>query len=151
MTMHRRRTSTDEQGQAGAEVIAGCIVLIIGLVFIFANLWAVLDAKMAVSSAARNAVQAYVEQSSSANAERAARAEARDLLSSRFPERWTAESTADRFARCQPVTIRVSVDIPLIAVPFLGSLGGTKTVSATHRSRIDPYRSGVPGEVDCGV
>ena len=144
-------TWSDEQGQAGAEVIAGCVVLIIGLVFVFANLWVVLDAKMAVSSAARNAVQAYVEQSTPADAESAARAEASELLSARFPERWTTQTSADRFERCQPIAIRVAVDIPLIAVPFLGSLGGTKTVSATHRSRIDPFRSGVPGEVDCGA
>lgn len=149
--MRGRDQSTDERGQAGAEVIAGCVVLIIGLVFVFANLWAVLDAKMAVSSAARNAVQAYVEQNTPADAERAARAEASELLSSRFPERWDTETSATRFERCQPIAIRVTVDIPLIAVPFLGSLGGTKTVSATHRSRIDPFRSGVPGEVDCGV
>ena len=149
--MPSRRTSRNERGQAGAEVIAGCIVLIVGLVFVFANLWAVLDAKMAVSSAARNAVQAYVEQSTPGSAEAAARAEARDLLSARFPERWTTETSAERFERCQPIAIRVAVDIPLIAVPFLGSFGGTKTVSATHRSRIDPFRSGVPGEVDCGV
>lgn len=149
--MPSRRTSRNERGQAGAEVIAGCIVLIVGLVFVFANLWAVLDAKMAVSSAARNAVQAYVEQSTPGSAEEAARAEARDLLSTRFPERWTTETSAERFERCQPIAIRVAVDIPLIAVPFLGSFGGTKTVSATHRSRIDPFRSGVPGEVDCGV
>ena len=132
-------------------MIAGCVILIIGLVFVFANLWAVIDAKMAVSAAARNAVQAYVEQNTPGSAEEAARAEARDLLSMRFPERWTTETSAERFERCQPIAIRVAVDIPLIAVPFLGSFGGTKTVSATHRSRIDPFRSGVPGEVDCGV
>ncbi len=141
----------NEHGQAGAEVIAGCIVLIIGLVFVFANLWAVIDAKMAVSSAARNAAQAYVEESTPGDAEFAARAEARELLSSRFPERWNAQMSSDGFERCQPVSVRVTVDIALISVPFLGSFGGTKTVSATHRSRIDPFRSGVPGEIHCGV
>ena len=151
MNSRGRLTSADERGQAGAEVIAGCVVLIVGLVFVFANLWAVLDAKMAVSSAARNAVQAYVEENTRGAAEAAARTEASELLSSRFPARWTTETKTERFERCQPIVIRVTVDIPLIAVPFLGSFGGTKTVSATHRSRIDPFRSGVPGEVDCGV
>lgn len=141
----------DEDGQAGAEVIAGCIVLVIGLVFVFSNLWMVLDAKMAVSGAARNAAQAYVEQNSASEAESAAQTVARSSLAPRFSDRWRAETQMDRFARCQPISVRVSVTLPLIAVPFLGSLGGTKTVSATHASRIDPFRSGVPGEVDCGV
>lgn len=149
--MSRRRSDANEHGQAGAEVIAGCIVLVIGLVFVFANLWMVLDAKMAVSGAARNAAQAYVEQNSASEAESAAQTEVAATLGSRFNDRWKAETRVDRFARCQPISVRVSVTLPLIAVPFVGSLGGTKTVSATHESRIDPYRSGVPGEVDCGL
>ena len=149
MTVHRR--STNERGQAGAEVIAGCIVLVIGLVFVFSNLWMVLDAKMAVSGAARNAAQAYVEANSQQGAESAAQTEVRELLAPRFAGRWNAETTIGRFERCQPISVEVSVTLPLIAVPFLGSVGGTKTVSARHASRIDPFRSGVPGEVDCGI
>ncbi len=145
-TRLRRRS---ELGQAGAEVIVGGVVLLVALTLVLTNVWVVLDTKMAASEAARTAAQAYVEENDSGTALAVATATAERQLASRFGKAWKVEPIVARFARCAPIGIRVEITVGLIAVPFLGSLGGNKTVSSTHRTRIDPYRSGVPGEAAC--
>ena len=138
-----------EHGQAGAEVILGGIVLLVGLILVLSNIWLVLDAKMAVTSAARSGGQTFVEQQTFDQANQALQATVQASLGSRFPQRWKATSSLASFERCTPVDVAVTVDIALVAVPFLGSIGGTKTVRSTHHTRIDPYRSRVPGEANC--
>ncbi len=141
--------SDTEQGQAGAEVILGGIVLLVGLILVLSNIWLVLDAKMAVTSAARSGGQTFIEQRTLAEASQALQSTMQTSLGSRFPRGWTATSSLASFERCAPVDVVVAVNIPLVAVPFLGSIGGTKTVRSTHHTRIDPYRSRVPGEANC--
>lgn len=138
-----------ELGQAGAEVILGGVVLLIGLVIVLGSLWSVLDAKLAATNAARTAIQTFVEQDDAASGEAALVASLQRSLDDRFPDRWRVAIANDAFVRCAPATVSLSVEVPLLAVPFLGSFGGVKTVHATHRSLIDPYRSRVPGEADC--
>ena len=138
-----------EGGQAGAEVIVGGIVLLIAVTLVLTNVWVVLDTKMAAGEAARTAAQAYVEENSSGTALAVATAAAERQLAPRFGRAWRIEPLVTRFARCEPIDMRVEITVGLIAVPFLGSIGGHKTVSSTHRTRIDPYRSGVPGEAAC--
>ena len=138
-----------ENAQAGAEVVLGGIVLLVGLSLALANVWIVLDAKTAVSTTARAGAQSFIEQGSLPEAEAALHAEASLALDRRFPMRWVATPSLAAFVRCAPLDVTVTVRIPLIAIPFLGSLGGTKHVSSTHHTRVDPYRSRVPGEADC--
>ena len=57
-TGKRRRTARPtrrqrEGGQAGAEILAFGFVLLIGMVLHVANVWAIIDAKMTVTAAAR--------------------------------------------------------------------------------------------------
>jgi hypothetical protein len=153
MTLHFRAASVrrraDEWGQAGAEVIVGGVVMIIAITLVLANVWAVLDTKMMASDAARAAAQAYIEEDDATTANAAAQASATRQLQARFGSAWRAIPVVDRFGRCASTAIRVEIKVGLIAVPFIGSVGGTKTVSSTHRTRIDPYRSGVLGEAAC--
>ena len=138
-----------ENAQAGAEVVLGGIVLLLGLALVLANVWIVLDAKTAVSTTARAGAQSFIEQDSLSDAAAALHAEASLALDQRFPMRWVATPSLVAFVRCAPVDVTVTVRIPLLAIPFLGSVGGTKQVSSTHHTRVDPYRSRVPGEANC--
>lgn len=138
-----------EDAQAGAEVVLGGIVLLVGLALALANVWIVLDAKTAVSTTARAGAQTFIEQNSLEAAEAALHAEAAQALNGRFPMRWVATPSLTAFVRCAPVDVTVSVRIPVVAIPFLGAIGGTKQVSSTHHTRVDPYRSRVPGEAEC--
>ena len=93
-------------------------------------------------TAAREAARTYVESSAEA-----ARAAALDALGDR--DDVSVELLApDGFRRCAPVTARVSVVVPAVALPWIGGLGET-TVSARHTERVDPFRAGVPGAAEC--
>ena len=76
---HRWRR--DESGQvAGIEVIPfGLLTFVVGTLLV-ANAWAVVDAKMAVSAAAREATRAYVETPPGADPLARAQAAAREAL-----------------------------------------------------------------------
>jgi hypothetical protein len=149
MLLRRVHQRADELGQAGAEVIVGGVVMIIAITLALTNVWAVLDTKMVASDAARAAAQAYIEEDDAASASEVAQVTAARQLDKRFPSKWKAVPVVDRFGRCESVAVRVEIKVGLIAVPFIGSVGGTKTVTSTHRTRIDPYRSGLRGEAAC--
>lgn len=146
----RRRSRAPQSGQAGAEVLLGGVVLLIGLGLMLANIWIVLDAKTAASSMARVGAQTFIEQDSFEAGQTALHGTISSTLDQRFPRRWRVDAALGSFVRCAPVSVTVAIEVPLVAVPFLGSIGGSKTITSTHRTRIDPYRSRVPGEADCG-
>ena len=52
-----------------------------------------------------------------------------------------------QFGRCERVVVTVGYKIPSVQVPVLGYTFGTRKVSATHSEVVDPYRSGLDGEV----
>lgn len=148
---HRRRF--DDAGQvAGIEVLPfGFLIFVVG-VLLLANAWAVVDAKLAVTSAARQAARTYVESDDPDGAAAAAHRSADDALS--------GQRGADRghelrlhldgpFARCTAVTAEVRIEVPAIGLPFIGGFGRSFDVGAAHTEVIDPYRSGLPGEVSC--
>ena len=142
----------DEAGQvAGIEaVILGLLVFFAGTLVI-SNAWGVLDAKLAASSAAREATRAYVESPTAASALPAAEAAARRAMSGlgRTAARTQVEMLAGSFVRCARVTFEVSHPVPLIRVPFLGSVGSGFTARARHSEIVDPYRSALAGTAGC--
>src|SRR5919202_3284931 len=75
------RWRRDEAGQlAGGEALPfGVLVFVFGVLLI-ANAWAVVDAKLAVSAAAREATRAYVEAPPGGDAMAAADAAAREAV-----------------------------------------------------------------------
>lgn len=147
----RERRSAGERGQAGGvEAIAlGLLVFVVGSLLV-ASTWAVVDAKLAVASAAREAARTYVEASSADEAVRAGTAAAEDAL--RGHGRAGAEVTFDvdggGFRRCATVTARVAYEVPAVALPWIGGLGAI-TVSSRHAERIDPFRDGIEGAAAC--
>ncbi|MFP5317183.1 MAG: hypothetical protein ACLGI2_02685 [Acidimicrobiia bacterium] len=147
------RLRRDERGQlAGAEALPfGVLVFLVGVLLV-ANAWAVVDVKMAVSSAAREAVRAYVEspvgEDPVARAETAARAAIAGM--GRNPGRLTITPVEADFSRCSEVRFEARYPVPFVTVPLIGRFGTGFTAVARHAEIVDPYRSGVPrGAASC--
>ncbi|HWW52223.1 MAG TPA: hypothetical protein VNY84_00530 [Acidimicrobiales bacterium] len=140
---------SDESGQvAGIEgLVFGLLIFIVGTLIV-ANAWGVIDAKMAASSAAREAARTYVKAPAGSDALGLAVAAGTDTLHSlgRRGSDLRVELVAGTFARCSTVTFRVSVPVPLLKLPWLGSHGTGFTAVASHTEIVDPYRSGVAGD-----
>lgn len=142
-----------EFGQAGAEILAFGFVLLLGLVLMIANVWAVIDAKSTVTAAAREGARAMVESNAEHGVGDARRAVAavvtganRRLDSVTF----VAEpSGPGGYERCVRVRVRVSARVPSIALPHIGGLRHPFTVSSTHSELVDPFRSGLDGVGVC--
>jgi len=145
----------DDRGQvAGVEALPfGVLLFVVGALLI-ANAWAVIDAKMTVTSAAREAARSYVEAPNGDEARARADATARDAVRShgRNPDRATIDGpeSADAFTRCNRITFSVSYPVPALTLPFIGGLGHVVDVTATHSELVDPFRNDVPGEAVCG-
>ena len=152
ITTDARLRSGDEDGQVGGieGLVFGVLVFVFGTLVV-ANAWGVIDAKLATTAAAREAARTYVEASSEATAGPAAlhAAEQAIVAHGRRWERTAVTSLGPGFARCQRVTIEVTYDVPLIAVPLLGQAGNGITVTSRHSEIVDPYRSGLGGTAAC--
>lgn len=141
-----RRRQRDESGQAGIEVIPfGLLTFVVGALLV-ANAWAVIDAKMAVSAAAREAVRAFVEAPDAGQAETLARAAAESAIAGfgRDPENLVLTPLEGEFARCETVRYEASYQVPAVRVPWVGGFGSGFTATARHAEVVDPYRTGVP-------
>lgn len=148
----RMRTAwLDERGQVGGlEAIPfGMLVLVIGSL-LAASAWAVVDAKLAVVSAAREAARTYVEADSADEGVAHGTLAAEEAMAN-HGRHATVEVTFEApqgFARCAQVVARVSYEVPAVPLPWIGGLG-TTTVSARHSERIDPFRDGLAGDAEC--
>lgn len=144
----------DEDGQiAGVEgVIFGVLVFVLGTLVI-ANAWGVVDAKMAASSAAREATRTFVEsrQPTTALALADARAAARDAIEGygRTPSRMTFVAEEASLHRCARVTVRIEYPVPLVAIPVLGRYGRGFTARGRYSEIVDPFRSGLADTTEC--
>lgn len=150
MTATRRpaRWRRDRGAVGGIEVLPFAFLLfVMGTLFI-ANVWAVVDAKLAVGAAAREATRAYVEADDAESAEAAASAVVHETLAAHGRDDG-ARVTIDPvvldgpFGRCTRVTVTVHYRVPALALPWLGGLGDGIDAAATHSEVIDPYRSGL--------
>jgi hypothetical protein len=127
----------DDTGQvAGLESIGfGILLFVVGSLLV-ANAWAVLDVKMATTSAAREATRAYIDSRDADASASVATEAAQDAIASygRNPSSVTVElpSDAPALAPCQRVRVIVRYPIPAITLPFVGGFGDGFTVTATH-------------------
>ena len=140
----------NESGQAGMEVIPfGLLTFVVGALLV-ANAWAVVDAKMAVSAAAREATRAFVEAPVDGDPLALADAAARSAIAGagRDAAKLTLTPLGAVFARCETVQFEASYQIPAVQVPWVGGFGSGFTATARHAEVVDPYRSGVPRTVN---
>jgi hypothetical protein len=145
----------DDRGQvAGIEAIPFGILLFVVGALLIANAWAVVDVKMAVTSAAREAARTYVEAPGHDEGRESAEAAAREAIAAhnRNAALATIDGPADEsaFTRCNRISFTVSYPVPAITLPFIGGFGTGFTVKATHSEIVDPFRNDVPGEAICG-
>ncbi|GAC1477063.1 MAG: hypothetical protein NVS1B12_11640 [Acidimicrobiales bacterium] len=139
-----------ERGQAGGvEAVAFGLLILVGGILLISNAWAVVDAKLAAGTSAREAARTFAKAPTTDPVLAAAKAEqaARDTLTQLG---WrlrdvSITSAGPGFQRCAPVTYAVSIPVRSFRLPFL-PLGPRRfEVTARHTERVDPYRSGVPG------
>ena len=130
---------------AGIEVLPfGLLVFVVGVLLV-SNAWAVIDAKMAVAAAAREATRAYVEAPAGADALALARAAAEEAIrgAGRDPARLQLVPETAGFVRCQRVTFAASYQVPAVSLPWIADYGDGFTTTARHSEVVDPYRTGV--------
>jgi Flp pilus assembly protein TadG len=139
----------DERGQVGGiEVLAfGFLIMVMGTL-LMVNVWAVVDAKFAVTAAAREGARASVEAPDESSARDAATRRALEAMDAHgradLSRTAVVVDAPDGFARCAPVVVTVSYDVPALSLPFIGGLGASITARATHVELVDPYRDGLP-------
>ena len=153
---HHRRApiiGARERGVVGGvEVLPfGFLVFVVGTLLLV-NAWAVVDAKMTVVSAAREAGRAYVEAGDADAAPAAARRSAREVVvgAGRDPDRLVLHDNHPAYVRCAVVRHEVTYRVPSLTLPFVGGFGRGITVHGRHRDVIDPFASGLAGSGDCG-
>lgn len=145
---------SDERGMVGGvEVLPFGFLIFVAFALVIANAWAVVDAKLAVESAAREAGRAYVEAHDAATAGTAADRAARGAVAGagRDPSRLTLQISGGPYERCAVVEHTASYDVASLTVPFIGSFGSGITVTGRHRSIIDPFASGLGRTNSCGI
>ncbi|MEA3215504.1 MAG: hypothetical protein QOJ19_1660 [Acidimicrobiia bacterium] len=137
----------------GVEMLPlGILIFAVGALVVL-NLWALVDAKLAVSSASREAIRTMSESSAVESGMVSGDAAARRVISEggrnleRFAMSWTtADGSADarELSRCLRLVARASYRVPAVAVPWVGALGSVE-VTAASSELVDPYRDGLPG------
>ena len=145
----RRRCRGDAGFVGGAEgILFGVVVFVFGTLLLF-NAWAVIDAKMAVSSAARETARTLVEGDGDVGPAVTAGREAFGATSS-FDEADLADpEITGEFRRCGRIEVTYRCSVPAISLPGGIGWGDGFDVSATHSEIVDPFRSGLDGEAIC--
>jgi hypothetical protein len=156
-TAHQMVPTKREAGfVAGAEGLAfGVLVFVVGTLLVLSG-WSVIDAKVAVEAAAREAGRAVVESPvadlGNGQANALAHASAVQALTAHGgspldPDAtWRITSirvTGDR-VRCGQIFAEVIVEVDTVNLPIIGGGFGTVEVVGTHTERIEPYRAGLP-------
>ena len=148
-----RRGHGDRGQVGGIEVLPFGFLLFVSITLFLVNVWGVVDAKLAVTSASREAARAFVEAATVGEGLAAAEFRAQEALTAygRNGERATIESPRfpAGFVRCARVTVSVRYEVPALTIPFIGGLGGITTVQSTSTEVIDPFRDGLAGEAAC--
>lgn len=134
---------------AGIETVPFALLVLTVGVLLVARSWAVVDAGITASTAAREAAVAYVGASDPVEGGRAARQAAAVVVAGggRRPDDLTVAGL-DPWRRCQPVTARVTVRVPGLDLPWLG-LRVPRQATAAHTRVVDPFRDHLPGTAAC--
>lgn len=139
-----------EAGQvAGIEAVPfGLLVLAVGGLVV-AHTWAVVDAKLVATTAAREASRTYVEAPTPGAAETEAQAAARRVVDGAGRAALLLSvSGRGRFGRCRSVEHAVRLGVPGVGLPWRPDRPAV-VVDARHREVVDPYRDGLGGSAQC--
>lgn len=147
------RDHLGERGAVGGvEALPFSVLVFVFGTLLLANAWGVIDAKFAVTSAAREATRTYAESDDPGSGDQAARRAASEAITAygREPGKLGLSGPQGELVRCGRVSYTATYPVPAIRIPLIGGLGHGFDVTATHSSRVDPLRSGLPGEATCG-
>ena len=142
---------------AGGEALAlGVVVFVVGTLLVL-NAWRLVDGKLAVETAAREAVRGVVEApvevlGDAGATQELAEARARSVMAAhRGPDdapdatwRFGASRVTGTVARCAPLTATVTIEVETVRVPLVRAGLGTVVLTGEHTERVEPYRSGLP-------
>jgi hypothetical protein len=152
--MMPRRLSGDAGVVGGLEVLPfGLLTFVVGSLLV-ANAWAVVDTKLAVTSASREAVRRYVEAPDRSSAVERALAVGREAMRGHGRDPRELELQVDHdgnrpFARCVRVRAIATYPVPALDLPWIGGFARGFDVTASHSEIIDPFRAGLSGESVC--
>lgn len=150
-----RRRATGERGQAGgAEVLPLAFLTFVFAMLVVVNAWSVVDADLATTSAAREAVRAFVEapdewsalEAATLAAEQAIAGHGRAVDTTSVSVRYLGDTG---WGRCSRIAVTVRHPMPTVRIPVLGGYGHAFDVVATDSEIIDPWRGGLEGEARC--
>lgn len=131
-------------------LLFGMLIFVAGGLLV-AGVWATIDTKLALASAARVAATSYVEAANPTSAASAAAATADVALQGwgLTYSRAQLDTRTGPWARCSRVTITIRYPAPGIELPWIGKLWAGPDVAARASELIGPYRNGVPGTSTC--
>jgi hypothetical protein len=142
-----------DAGQVGGveAVPFGLLVLLVGILLV-AHTWAVVDAKVVTTTAAREATRAYVEAPDGAQGLADARrvAEEAAAAAGRHLDEPVRRRSGDTFTRCMAARFDAQLTVPAFGLPWRGDRPEV-TVRSAHEELVDPYRDGLAGAADCGA
>ena len=139
-----------ERGQAaGIETIPFGILVFVGGLLLVVNAWAVVDHRGAVDAAASAYLRAYTAAPSLDAGRVAGEDAARRSLGDRrsLADHLVISHPAESFGPCRVATVTVSMDVPMVRMPFLGEFGET-TVSVSAVDLIQPFARTVGSAAD---
>lgn len=139
---------------AGVESVVFGLFTFVVCVLLVTNAWAVVDAKLAVAAAAREATRAYVEAPAGSDPAALADAAARQSVgdTGRDPQRLVVTLLQGTFTRCSRVRFEASYEVAALRLPWIGGYGRGFTARARHGEVVDPFRTGVAlGQEPCAA
>lgn len=147
----RPETPASERGAAGAEVLPFAVLIFVFGTLLLVNAWGVIDAKFAVTSAAREAARSYAESGGGLTAEGDAREAAESALAAygRKGDRLELDGPRGALERCGTITYTATYPVPAIKIPVIGGFGHAFDVTSTHSTRVDQLRAGLAGDAQC--
>ena len=149
MRREPRRCRGDDGFVGGAEgILFGVVVFVFGTLLLV-NAWAVIDAKMAVSSAARETARTLVEGDGAIGPAAASGRAAFEATSAFDGARLVGPDISGVFRRCGRVEVTYRYTVPAISLPGGIGWGSGFEVEATHSEIVDPFRSGLEGGAEC--
>lgn len=155
MTRHSGRCRpTDGLGRrgergvvGGGESLALGLLILVGGTLALLNVWAFVDTRVALDSAAREYLRTYTESRDPATAQRSSMAAAKQVLELRgtpIDRLVVAAPDSRAFGPCEVAVVELATEVAWARVPFIDGVG-SRTVRVVHSELIDPHREVIPG------